>query len=214
MAEPTSYYLHIDGQQLGPMNVEAVRELVRQGRVGGETLTWAEGMENWLPASQTPLAALLTAVMAPPPPPAGRPMAPTADAANNAMTAFAAGIGNAFEGVQTGSSAIPGIGFVDAVKRAFAKYATFSGRASRSEYWWFFLFNMIVSLVLTIVFAPLSAVYSLATLVPGIAIGVRRLHDIGRSGWWLLIGFVPLVGVVVLIVFFVMQSDPRQNQYG
>lgn len=223
MADPTTYFLHVDGQQYGPMDVAAVRGLIQQGRVGAETLVWAEGMETWAALAQTPLARLLGTPAAPPPPP-GVPMPgrqvvmggsrEVGGRLNDPAAAFAGGLDGVFAGVNPGSQAVPGIAFVDAVKRAFAKYATFTGRASRSEYWWFFLFNVIVSVVLTIVFAPLSGLYSLATLIPGVAIGVRRLHDIGRSGWWLLIGLVPLVGVVVLIVFFVMASEPRQNQYG
>jgi uncharacterized membrane protein YhaH (DUF805 family) len=180
-------------------------------------------MENWAALAQTPLARFLGTPAAPPPMPGvamqGRQVVASGSRevggwSNDPAAAFAGGLDGVFSGVNPGSQAVPGIGFVDAIKRAFSKYATFTGRASRSEYWWFALFNFIVSLVLSVLFAPLSVLYSLATLIPAIAIGVRRLHDIGRSGWWLLIGFVPLVGIVVLIVFFVMASEPRQNQYG
>jgi uncharacterized membrane protein YhaH (DUF805 family) len=100
------------------------------------------------------------------------------------------------------------------------KYAVFTGRARRKEYWMFVLFSVIVTVVLSIVEGivglqgVLSGLYGLAVLIPSIAVGVRRLHDTGRSGWWILIGLVPLVGIIVLIVFFVADSQPGANQYG
>lgn len=100
------------------------------------------------------------------------------------------------------------------------KYAVFNGRARRKEYWMFFLFNLIILLVIGFVEglfgSPgiIGVLYSLAILIPGIAVSVRRLHDTGRSGWWLLIGFIPLLGVIVLLVFMVLDSKPGENQYG
>ncbi|MGQ0794544.1 MAG: DUF805 domain-containing protein [Deltaproteobacteria bacterium] len=100
------------------------------------------------------------------------------------------------------------------------KYAVFSGRASRAEYWMFFLFNLIIAFGLGIVEGivggpgALGMLYGLATLVPGIAVAMRRLHDTDRSGWWLLLGLVPLIGAVVLIVFMAQDGKPGQNQYG
>src|SRR5512145_3195420 len=100
------------------------------------------------------------------------------------------------------------------------KYAVFSGRARRTEYWMFFLVSLIISVVLGVVEPMVGSpgfigiVYSLAVLVPSLAVGVRRLHDTGRSGWWLLIGLVPVIGVIVLIVFAVGDSQPGANQYG
>jgi len=100
------------------------------------------------------------------------------------------------------------------------KYAVFKGRARRKEYWMFVLFNLIIALVLglieRLVGGPgiLTNLYSLAVLIPGLAVAVRRLHDTNRSGWWILIGLVPLVGVIILIVFLVQDSRPGDNQYG
>ena len=100
------------------------------------------------------------------------------------------------------------------------KYAEFGGRARRKEFWMFVLFNLIVSIGLGIVgaiihlLAFLSPLYALAVLLPGIAVGVRRLHDTGRTGWWLLIGFVPVVGIIVLLVFAIQDSQPGSNEYG
>lgn len=109
--------------------------------------------------------------------------------------------------------------FTEAVSSALSKYVVFSGRASRSEYWWFVLFNIIVSIVAAGIDAALGiqaigALVSLALLLPGIGVGVRRLHDIDKSGWWLLIAFVPLIGFIVLIYFFVQPSQPGDNRFG
>jgi uncharacterized membrane protein YhaH (DUF805 family) len=106
------------------------------------------------------------------------------------------------------------------------KYAQFSGRARRKEYWYFTLFNVIFSVVLSFVdgltgtfdaesgVGLLSGLYSLAVLIPSIAVGVRRLHDTGRSAWWLLILLIPLVGVIIFLVFMVLESQEGENQYG
>jgi uncharacterized membrane protein YhaH (DUF805 family) len=105
------------------------------------------------------------------------------------------------------------------------KYAVFQGRARRKEYWYFVLFNFLISLGLGLIdgflgltlegsgFGILGGIYTLAVLIPGIAVGVRRLHDTGRSGWWLLISFIPLIGALVLIYFLVGGSQPGKNQY-
>ena len=105
-------------------------------------------------------------------------------------------------------------------------YAVFSGRAQRAEYWFFVLFNVIASIILMFVdkiigtFNPetgvglLSTIYSLGVLIPSIAVGARRLHDIGRTGWWLLLGFIPILGAIVLLIFFILDSQPGTNVYG
>jgi uncharacterized membrane protein YhaH (DUF805 family) len=104
--------------------------------------------------------------------------------------------------------------------KVLKNYVGFQGRARRKEYWMFVLFNIIVSIVLTIleliVSLPsvLSGLYSLAILLPSLAVGVRRLHDTGRSGWWLLIGLIPLVGAIILLVFACQDSQENDNQYG
>lgn len=100
------------------------------------------------------------------------------------------------------------------------KYAVFSGRARRKEYWMFFLFNLIIALVLGFIEGlaggpgVIGSLYSLAVLIPGIAVSVRRLHDTDRSGWWLLIAFVPLIGFIVLLLFMVQEGQTRENEYG
>ena len=116
--------------------------------------------------------------------------------------------------------------FMEAVKLFFIRYADFKGRSRRSEYWYFTLFNLIVSMVLSVLmrltsgsvmfnlFRIVEIVYSLAVLIPGLAVAWRRLHDIGRSGAWYLLIFVPIVGVIVLILWFCKDSQPDVNQYG
>jgi uncharacterized membrane protein YhaH (DUF805 family) len=104
--------------------------------------------------------------------------------------------------------------FWDAAKTCFRKYADFTGRAVRPEYWYFVLFVLIVQIILRFIYAPLSILFALAVLVPQIAVGARRLHDTGRSGWWLLLGLVPIVGAIVLIVWFCQKSEPIANRFG
>lgn len=104
------------------------------------------------------------------------------------------------------------MGFLEAVKACFGKYATFEGRARRSEYWWFALFNFLVGTLLGWI-PVLGWLICLALLLPGIAVCVRRLHDTGRSGWWLLLVLIPIVNLV-LIFFYALDSTPGTNEYG
>lgn len=95
------------------------------------------------------------------------------------------------------------------------KYAEFSGRARRKEFWMFILINVIISAVLSLLGADfLGGLYSLAVLIPSLAVGARRLHDTGRSGWWQLIYLVPLVGLIVMIVFTAQEGAAGDNKYG
>ena len=117
----------------------------------------------------------------------------------------------------------------ESVKTVFSKYATFSGRAQRSEYWWFVLFNIIVSLLLALLFGNghgmgggmgmgggnlANSLWSLATLLPSLAVGARRLHDIDRAGWWLLLAFIPLLGLIILLYFFATKGTLGPNRFG
>jgi len=100
----------------------------------------------------------------------------------------------------------------EAVRVCFAKYLDFEGEASRSEFWWFFLFTGVVSVTLALFSKTLSGLFSLAVLLPFIAVTVRRLHDTNRSGWWVLIGFVPVVGWLILVFLLVQEGDRPQSQ--
>lgn len=91
--------------------------------------------------------------------------------------------------------------FADAIRTCFAKYADFSGRASRPEFWWWALFSLLASMVLGAISQWLSVLFFLATLVPYLAVTARRLHDTGRSGWMQLIGLIPLIGLIIMIVW-------------
>ncbi len=99
------------------------------------------------------------------------------------------------------------------------KYADFDGRAHREEFWMFTAVNIGVTIAVSVVafilhLWILRVLYALAVLIPSIAVAVRRLHDTDRTGWWLLIALVPLVGIIVLIIFYVQDSYPDGNQYG
>lgn len=123
---------------------------------------------------------------------------------------------------------------------ALRKYARFRGRSRRKEYWYFTLFNILIGIGLSIVAGViagvlassgantggllvstllnivnlLSVIYSLGTFIPSLAVLVRRVHDIGKSGWWILIGLIPLIGAIVLLIFTLQDSQPGTNQYG
>lgn len=121
---------------------------------------------------------------------------------------------------------------IDFALMPLKKYADFNGRSQRSEYWWYVLFTSIVSAVLTVldiflglavvsdpitgqvVVGALSTIFSLAIFVPSLAVAIRRLHDIGKSGWWWLIILIPLAGVIVFLVFMCSDSQVGDNKYG
>ena len=112
--------------------------------------------------------------------------------------------------------------FQTAVKTCFNKYATFSGRALRSEYWWWSLFAVVASIVLQIIdtvigfgeWGLLSNIFSLATLIPSIAVGARRLHDVNKSGWWQLLIIIPLVGWIILLIWVIKKGEAEDNRFG
>ena len=102
---------------------------------------------------------------------------------------------------------------------AFRNYVNFQGRATRTQFWMFVLFNFIAGVVLTVIgfmipaLAFLVSIYNLAVLLPSLAIGARRLHDTDRSAWWLLLALVPVVGGIVLIIFYVLPGTPGPNRF-
>jgi uncharacterized membrane protein YhaH (DUF805 family) len=127
--------------------------------------------------------------------------------------------------------------FVEAVKSVYRNYVNFSGRARRSEYWWFFLFAIIAATVVAIIESalglgsgsmtsgggtfeasysggPLSIIWTLGSILPSIAVGIRRLHDTDRSGWWVLIALIPLIGAIVLIVWMATKGTAGPNRFG
>ncbi len=106
--------------------------------------------------------------------------------------------------------------YVDVLKN----YVGFSGRARRTEFWMFALISFVVATVLTIVEniismpGTLSSLYNLAVLLPSLAVAMRRLHDTGRSGFWLLLIFIPILGWLVLLIFYILEGTPGDNEYG
>ena len=99
------------------------------------------------------------------------------------------------------------------------KYATFGGRAGRAEFWMFFLINFLIIMGLVMIdtligLGFLGGLYGLAVFLPTLAVYVRRLHDSGRTGWWMLIAFIPLIGFLVLLIFMLLEGNPGDNEYG
>jgi uncharacterized membrane protein YhaH (DUF805 family) len=116
--------------------------------------------------------------------------------------------------------------FIEAIQSGFRNYVNFTGRAFRSEYWYWVLFAVLASLVGEIIDAalfpgsfstgatPVSSLVSLALILPGLGVAARRLHDIDRSGWWLLIGLIPIVGIIILIVWWCRPGTAGPNRFG
>lgn len=110
--------------------------------------------------------------------------------------------------------------------KVLRQYSDFNGRARRKEYWMFVLFNMIFAFIAIVLdnlmgltigeigYGPLYGLYALIVLIPGLAVGVRRLHDTGKSGWMMLLVFIPLIGGIWLLVLMIMEGDQGDNQYG
>lgn len=193
-----------DGTRIGPYDVNTINAMLASGQLSPACLVWTNGWAEWRPIST--IAAVAPAVPGFPP-----PFAPVSGASWGPIVAFKTVV--------------------------FRRYATFTGRASRSEYWWFALADFLISIVLLAVagilalllggvtgdpgvglavfglFYILFLLASLAILVPGIAVAVRRLHDGGFSGWFLLLSLIPYVGGIVMLVFMLLPSAPP-NQWG
>lgn len=103
--------------------------------------------------------------------------------------------------------------FIEAIKLLFKNYANFTDRTTRSEYWWAFLFLFLVSFIVANISPAIAGIVNLVLLIPNLSLNIRRLHDIGKSWHWILMGLIPLVGFIVLIVYYCRQSD-GDNQWG
>ena len=112
--------------------------------------------------------------------------------------------------------------FVEAIKSGFQNYVNFSGRAIRSEYWFWTLFAILVSIVTSLLdylifpfmdISPLNSLAGLALFLPGLAMSVRRLHDLDRTGWWMLL-LLTIIGIILLVVWFCMRGTVGRNRFG
>jgi uncharacterized membrane protein YhaH (DUF805 family) len=214
------YFLDGARNQQGPVPPDEIARLVRGGTIRRDTMVWSAGMPEWSPAGQVSDLAPLFAQAAPPrpagPPPAGPPMQRPAPGVGGYQ-------GQPRPGPSPQYHAAPQMGFGGAIKTVFSKYATFSGRARRPEYWWWYLFYFLVLLGLQIIDGVIAVaggppVFSLlgvlAFFVPTIAVACRRLHDTDRSGWMQLIVLIPLVGFIILIVFLCQRGTDGPNRFG
>lgn len=197
------WHYSIGGNNQGPLSNEQMRALAAAGTINGETLVWASPMSEWLPLARTELARA----------PAAQP-------------AFAPRPANLPPGMAAAATATDGPSdFMGAVRTCLSKYATFTGRAARPEFWWFYLFSMIVIVVATVIDTAilaeglggvpiLSTLAVIALFLPQIGALVRRLHDTDRSGWNYFFIFIPLVGVILLIVWLCKPGTPGTNRFG
>jgi uncharacterized membrane protein YhaH (DUF805 family) len=204
------YYLDGARNQQGPVPTDEIARLIRGGTIRRDTMVWQAGMPEWSPAGQVPEFATWFAQMpSSPGPSAQRTDGPYRDQMrpDQAGPYYAA----------------KRMGFGDAIKTCFRKYAVFKGRARRPEYWWWTLFNLLLSVALALadwaiagVNGPevLSNLANLALFLPSLAVGVRRLHDTDRSGWWILLWLIPLIGWIIIIVFLCQRGTEGANRFG
>jgi uncharacterized membrane protein YhaH (DUF805 family) len=115
------------------------------------------------------------------------------------------------------------MGFTEAITSGFRNYVNFSGRAVRSEFWYWVLFAILASIVAGLIdlalfgaegSSPINSLVGLALFLPGLAVSVRRLHDLDRSGWWILLGLIPLVGIIILIIWNCQRGTVGVNRFG
>lgn len=203
-------------EKKGPHSRDEMIALARSNMIAPETLVWTSGMADWKPLASLPLGAEISALLA--------PGAPPALPSSRARPEFGAPPIGA-PGANSGYAPSASVGFTDAIRLAFQKYTDFSTRIGRPEFWYFVLFGVLGSWATvfldTVLFgssldslSPLNAIFSLALIIPSFSAGARRLHDIDRSGWWQLIMFVPLIGVIVLIVFWCTAGTRGRNRFG
>ena len=194
----TQWHFTEGGSSTGPHSTEEIEGFIRSGRISSDTLVWHAGIPNW-----EPVGVHFDVAQAPPEVPQGGP-------------AYAAPRG---DGLYAGA---PARSFGEAIRVNFQKYATFRGRASRSEYWWFVLFSFLGGSAASIIdvalfgaennLSPLNTIFSLALILPTLAVSVRRLHDIDRTGWWIggfylaMLAFFLVIGLAAVTGF-----DPGTN---
>ncbi len=223
-----AYYLDGSRNQQGPVPVAEIARLIRSGTIRRDTLVWTAGMPDWRQAGQlNGFASFFSASAPPPPPPASPP--PQAFAAPAVATQRRIPMAGPYSGQAPQAQARPtygssrDMGFGGAIATCFRKYVDFTGRARRAEFWWWTLFNALVALVLTGADIAISGIdgpdmlskgANIALFLPSLAVGVRRLHDTDRSGWWQLLWFIPLIGWIVMIVFMCLRGTEGSNRFG
>jgi len=219
------YYLDAARNQQGPVPPDEVARFIRNGTIRRDTMVWFAGMPDWRAASQVSEFAPLFDQAAPPPRrPGPPPVAPSVQ-----RTGLNAGTYQDVRPVQAAYyqaayyHAPRSMGFGEAIKTCFRKYADFKGRARRPEYWWWYLFLTLVNIGLTIIDLViaaaggpgiLSSLGSLALFLPWLAVSVRRLHDTDRSGWWMLLLLLLVIGWIILLVFFCLRGTDGPNRFG
>ncbi len=200
------YFIANNGQQSGPFELQ---DLVANG-LTPNSMVWCDGMANWQPATSVPeVAQLLMPQQQQPQPQYQQPQQYQPQQQYQQPQQYQPQYQQQQsyqQPYQQPYSANDTMGFGEAIKVCFNKYADFSGRASRAEYWWFYLFTFLVTIVT-------CGVAGLVFIIPQYAVGARRLHDTGRSGWLQLLGFIPIVGLI-LIYWWVLEGDQGTNQYG
>ena len=212
MLDDIMWYYAVDGERRGPVKEEEIPTLIRRGEIGPESLVWREGMDEWgtarssLPGAMVPQS-WVDGMSAPVTPP------------------------NQSDREQGSSSGAQGSYYYhptqlgEVISTVFSRYVGFEGRARRSEYWYWILFIVLVSIALAFAdgvmfgfdeddIAVLGPLFSLGTFPPSLAVAFRRMHDLGRSAWWLLLGFIPVIGTLILIYWFAQPGEAHDNQYG
>lgn len=188
------YYISNNGGKVGPFEVN---DLLANG-LNRNSLVWCQGMTDWQPAMQVPeVAALLENV---PPSSYGQPNGQAYSQSNQQAYQQP----NYQQPYQ--QAYVQSMSFSESIKVCFNKYANFEGRASRAEFWWFYLFCFLLSTVT-------CGVGGIVTIIPYYAVGARRLHDSGRSGWLQLLGLIPFVGLII-IYWYAIDGDKDYNPYG
>lgn len=195
MADTATWFYAAGTDSKGPFSFEQMRMLLAAGILRVETLVWTVGMADWVPVRQSPLAQ------------AAAPVGLVAVSAHKAP--------------QTGPDGFLD-SFLDAVGAGFANYITFSGRAQRAEYWFFFLFSaasvaFLAALDLAILgrdFPILATIFIFVVALPCVAALVRRLHDVDRSGWWALLVAIPVIGDLALLVLCALPGSRGANRFG